>query len=120
MSKIIVGVDASEGANDAISLASGLAGITGAELVLVNVFPYDQHPSRAVNSAFEHYLQQDSMELLERLRGGLGDDTVELRAVPNTSSAHGLHASAEREDADLIVVGSTHTGRPGRVLPGST
>jgi nucleotide-binding universal stress UspA family protein len=120
MSKIIVGVDASEGASDAISLASGLAGITGAQLVLVNVFPYDRHPSRAVNTAFEHYLRQDSTELLERLRSGLGDDTVEIRAVPNTSSAHGLHALAEREDADLIVVGSTHTGRAGRVLPGST
>src|SRR3954447_2652597 len=120
MSKIIVGVDTSQGANDAISLASSLAGITGAQLVLVNVFPYDRHPSRAVNSAFERYLKQDSDELLERLRSGLDDYSVEVRAVPNTSSAHGLHALAEGEDADLIVVGSTHTGRAGRVLPGST
>ena len=37
MSKIIVGVDQSEGSNDAIALASSLAAITGAELMLVNV-----------------------------------------------------------------------------------
>jgi nucleotide-binding universal stress UspA family protein len=120
MRKIIVGVDASAGAKDAIRLASRLADITGAQLMLVNVFPYDQHPSRAVNSAFEHYLRQDSMGLLEALRSRLGDETVAVHAVPNTSSAHGLDTVAEREDADLIVVGSRHTGRIGRVFPGST
>ena len=71
MSKIIVGVDQSEGSNDAIALASSLAGITGAELMLVNVFPYDIRPSRALNAEFEAYLRKDSNELLERLRGEL-------------------------------------------------
>ena len=60
MSKIIVGVDESPGSADAISLASGLAGMTGAELLLVNVFPYDTRPSRALNAAFEAYLRRDS------------------------------------------------------------
>ena len=119
MSKIIVGVDESEASNDAIALASSLAGITGAELMLVNVFPYDSRLSRAANAAFEAYLRQDSHELLERLRNNL-DGTVEVRAVANHSPAHGLHDLAEAEDAALIVVGSTHTGRAGRVLPGST
>ena len=119
MSKIIVGVDQSEGSNDAIALASSLAGITGAELMLVNVFPYDTRPSRALSAEFEAYLRKDSMELLERLRGGL-DGAVETEAIPDPSPAHGLHQLAEQEDAALIVVGSTHTGRAGRVLPGST
>ena len=120
MSKIIVGVDESQGSSDAIALASGLAGITGAKLTLVNVFPYDEHPSRALNREFEEYLRQDSQELLERLRSTNGDETVEVRAIPNPSPPHGLHKLAEKEDAGLIVVGSTHTGRAGRVLPGST
>src|SRR5215218_2316022 len=34
--------------------------------------------------------------------------------------AHALQTLAEQEDADIIVVGSSHTGRLGRVLPGST
>ena len=119
MSKIIVGVDQSEGSNDAIALASSLAGITGAELMLVNVFPYDTRPSRALNATFEAYLRKDSNELLERLRGDL-EDAVETKAIPNPSAAHGLHELAEKEDAALIVVASTHTGRAGRVLPGST
>ena len=119
MSKIIVGVDRSEGSNDAIALASSLAGIAGAELMLVNVFPYDTRPSRALNAEFEMYLRQDSEDLLERLSGALGA-AVETESIPDPSPAHGLHRLAEQEDAALIVVASTHTGRAGRVLPGST
>jgi nucleotide-binding universal stress UspA family protein len=120
MSKIIVGVDESAGSADAISLASGLAGLTGATVMLVNVFPYDQTPSRAVNREYEEFLRRDSHALLERLRSELGDESFELGTVPNPSPAQGLHELAEAADADLIVVGSTHTGRAGRVLPGST
>jgi nucleotide-binding universal stress UspA family protein len=120
MSTIIVGVDESQGSIDAIALASRLAGITGSELMLVNVFPYDVHPSRAANRSFEEYLRRDSNDLLERRRSSLGDQTVAIRAIPDVSSARGLHELAEQENAGLVVVGSTHTGRAGRVLPGST
>ena len=120
MSKIIVGVDQSEGSNDAIALASSLAGITGAQLMLVNVYPYDTRPSRALNAQFEAYLRQDSRELLERLQTQYSDLAAEVRSVPDHSPAQALHELAEQEDARLIVVGSTHTGRAGRVLPGST
>jgi len=120
MSKIIVAVDESQGSSDAIALASTLAGITDSTLTLVNVFPYDLTPSRASNRQFEEYLRRDSRELLERLRDAHGDEAVELRTIANPSPSHGLHELAEQEEADLIVVGSTHTGRAGRVLPGST
>ena len=96
MSKIIVGVDESAGSADAIALASSLAGMTGATLMLVNVYPYDIHPSRALNYDFEAYLREDSIELLERLRSEPGDETIEIKAIPNPSAAHGLHALAEK------------------------
>ena len=121
MRKIIVAVDESDGSRDAITLASALARMTGATLALVNVFPYDQRPSRAANRSFEDYLRHDSHELLERLRTTVaGEGAIETYAVANPSPAHGLHELAEREDAGLIVIGSTHTRRFGRVLPGST
>jgi nucleotide-binding universal stress UspA family protein len=121
VSKIIVGVDGSDGSRDAIALASGLAGFTGSALMLANVFPYDGSPNRALNREFEEYLRNDADALLERLQATVdGSVPVETCAVPHPSSAHGLHALAEREEAGLIVVGSTHTGRIGRVLPGST
>ena len=121
MSKIIVGADGSDGSRDALPLASRLAGITGSTLVLANVFPYDVTPSGTLNREFEQHLSRDADATLELLRKTLDANTsVETCKVPNSSAAHGLHALAEREEAGLIVVGSTHTGRAGRVLPGST
>ncbi|MGZ8475763.1 MAG: universal stress protein, partial [Candidatus Limnocylindria bacterium] len=116
-----MGVDGSDASHDAIALADGLAGLTGSTLVLANVFPYDTSPSRTLNREFEEYLREDASAILEPLRATVDDGvTVETRTVPNPSPAHGLHELAEREEAGLIVVGSTHTGRIGRVLPGST
>jgi nucleotide-binding universal stress UspA family protein len=120
MNKIIVGVDGSEGSSDAIALASDLAGLTGSTLTLVNVFPYDERPSRASNAPYEGHLRRDSQALLERLRRAHGDEHVDIRSIANPSPAHALHQLAQQEDAGLLVVGSTHTGRAGRVLPGST
>ena len=109
MRKIIVGVDESHGSSDAIALASSLARITGSTLMLVNVLPSHHHASRAAADA-----------LLERLRSSLGDETVELRAIARASPARGLRELSREEDAGLVVVGSTHVGRAGRVLPGRT
>jgi nucleotide-binding universal stress UspA family protein len=107
MRKIIVGVDDSHRSSDAIALASSLARLTGSTLLLVNVLPLHDHPSRAVSDA-----------LLERLRGGLGDETVELNTIASASPARGLRELSREEDAGLVVVGSAHVGRAGRVLPG--
>ena len=120
MSKIIVGVDESPGSADAIALASSLAGMTGATLMLVNVFPYDMHPSRAVNASYENFMREDSNALLERLRAAHSDETAQVQAIADPSPPRALHELAEREGAGLIVVGSTHTGHAGRVMPGST
>ena len=109
MRKIIVGVDESHGSSDAIALASSLARITGSTLMLVNVLPSHHHASSAAGDA-----------LLERLRRSLGDETIELRAIARASPARGLRELSREEDAGLIVVGSTHVGRAGRVLPGRT
>ena len=59
---------------------------------------------------------------LARLAPAFDDvGAVDLRPlVSNLSPAHALQALAEQEDAGIIVVGSSHTGRVGRVLPGST
>jgi nucleotide-binding universal stress UspA family protein len=119
--KIIVGVDGSDGSRDAIALASRLARLTGSVLMLADVFPYDGSPHRALDREFEAYLRDEAKQVLERLRTTIdGSLSVETCMVPHPSPPHGLHALAELEEAGLIVVGSTHTGRAGRVLPGST
>lgn len=46
-------------------------------------------------------------------------DRVEFRTVPSSSAAGALHAEAERERAQIIVVGSSHRGTMGRMLLGT-
>jgi nucleotide-binding universal stress UspA family protein len=41
MSEILVGIDGSAGAQDALAFAKQLARVTGAGLRLANAFPYD-------------------------------------------------------------------------------
>jgi nucleotide-binding universal stress UspA family protein len=48
------------------------------------------------------------------------DLSIEGRHVKSSSPASGLAKLAEDEGADLIVVGSTHRGPIGRILPGGT
>jgi nucleotide-binding universal stress UspA family protein len=67
------------------------------------------------------WLHEDAEATLARLAVPLHDiGDVELRPLANESPAHALQETAEQEDAGIIVVGSSHTGRLGRVLPGST
>ena len=46
-------------------------------------------------------------------------DRVEFRTVPSPSAAGALHAEAERERAQVIVVGSSHRGTIGGMLLGT-
>src|SRR5215212_1649744 len=55
-------------------------------------------------------------DALERVN----DDGTQIRVVADPSPAKALHHLAHAEQAALVIVGSSHTGRAGRVLPGST
>jgi nucleotide-binding universal stress UspA family protein len=116
MSEILVGVDGTASAEDALAFARKLAGATGATLRLAMAFPYDETPSRASNEAFREALRADAQATLD----GLGDGSTPKEAVADLSPAHALHVLAEESGAALVVVGSTHRGAVGRVLPGST
>jgi nucleotide-binding universal stress UspA family protein len=116
MSEILVGVDGTPGAEDALAFAKQLAGATGATLRLANAYPYDDTPSRAANLAFRDALRADAVALLDRL-GDAGTPSV---AIADLSPPRALHNVAEQSGAALVVVGSTHRGPAGRVLPGST
>jgi len=114
---IIVGVDAREGGRDALALADALARVSGGELVALHVYPYDYYVSRGASTGFEAAMHGAAMETLqgELKRTGIG---ARAFAVPDGSPGRALHLAAEREHADLIVVGSAHRGRIGRVLAG--
>ena len=120
MTKILIGVDGSECSEDAVSFGRALALASGAPVILAMAHRAD--PLRPGADAYKVVLREDAGRTLARLAGTLDEvHNIELRPlVVNTSAAHALQELAEQEDAGIIVVGSSHTGRLGRVLPGST
>ena len=120
MTKILIGVDGSERSEDAVAFGRALALAAGAPVILAMAHRLD--PLRPGAPDHEIFLREDAQSTLARLAGTLDDvHNIELRPlVTNTSAAHALQELAEQEDAGIIVVGSSHTGRLGWVLPGST
>ncbi len=121
MSKIIVGVEESERSKDAVALAALLARGTGAELLLVCAYPYDDVPGRAANAGYRQYLREDAEAAIERAMDGIEDlPQVRSRPIPEVSPAKGIQNVATKEGASLIVIGSSSRGGAGRVFAGTT
>jgi nucleotide-binding universal stress UspA family protein len=108
MSEIVVGIDDSAGAQDALAFATRFAQATGAALRLVSVFPYSDVPSRAANRTYREYLRSDAQALLDRVAAGVEGIATSTEAIADTSAPHALHAVSERDGVALVVVGSTH------------
>jgi len=79
VTRIIVGVDASESSQDAVAFARDLAGATGADVVLATSFRYQPAPSRVPVPQAPAYMEADGRALLEPLREGF--DSVRTRVV---------------------------------------
>jgi nucleotide-binding universal stress UspA family protein len=120
MSEIVVGIDDSAGARDALVFAERLATATGASVRLATAFNYSDVPSRASNEAFREYLRTDAQALLDAAAASSGGIVTGTDAIADPSPPHALHALAEHRNAALVVVGSTGHGAVGRVVPGST
>jgi nucleotide-binding universal stress UspA family protein len=123
MSTILIGVDASARSEDAIAFAHQLAGVSSAHLVVANAFPYNDAIRQGSNPEYRKTLGNQAEHTARDMRDRLEDvdpDRLIVRITANTSPAHALHDVAAAEHAELIVVGSSHTGRIGRVAPGST
>jgi nucleotide-binding universal stress UspA family protein/RimJ/RimL family protein N-acetyltransferase len=112
---IIVGIDGTDGGRDALALAKNLAGPT-TRMVLVTAFPHDEHPTRGTSVGFEDLMRTDTDKALSESAGD--DPRCRIHAIPDSSPARALHDEAERERADLIVVGSCNHGVLSRVLVG--
>jgi nucleotide-binding universal stress UspA family protein len=115
--KILVGYDGRAAADDALRFARALAAIEGAELRVVVALEYAPLPIAV--EAYDRALEERFNELFDRAASILGETPFERTPLRDGSPAHALNELAEREGADLIVIGSTHRGRLGRVYPGS-
>jgi nucleotide-binding universal stress UspA family protein len=114
--KIIVGYDGRDPALDAVALGRVLAETTGAGLSLLIALPYD---ASLIGDRYEQALEEDSERLLARARPLLDGIRFETRVYGGESAPRLLNDIAESARAELLVLGSTHRGPMGRLLPGS-
>src|SRR3954447_4098792 len=114
---IVVGVDGRRGGRDALRLGRQLAEAGGADIVAVRAFPYEHRPALEGAPTVEAQ-RRATQAALDRELADVGVGWARSEVVGDTSPARGLHRIVDREGADLVVVGSTHHGRIGRVLSG--
>lgn len=118
--KIIVGIDGTERGRDALALGRMLARETGASLLIGSVYPAPLRERTGGGDEFESAARAEAEGRIAETAEALdGVRDIARHPVADTSSARGLQHLAEKERADLIVVGSSHRGAAGRVLPGS-
>jgi nucleotide-binding universal stress UspA family protein len=116
---IVVGHDGSDRGGDALALGAVLATELGGRLVIAGVY-YKDYPQWPGSEDLEAELRRLTLEPLEKIDLGSLGVPAEIKAIRARSEARGLHELAEEVGAELVVVGSTHRGKIGRVLPGST
>ena len=116
--RIIVGYDLSPAANDGLALGLSLRRLVGGGVLVARVIGHaqpvpDRDRQRAVREA--------TMATRAALAAALGGaEEPEVVAVVDGDLAGALHGLAEIEHASFLVVGSSHHGRLGRAIMGSS
>jgi nucleotide-binding universal stress UspA family protein len=115
--RFLVGIDGRDGGRDALELARVIGSATGATISVATVIPYGPLP--IPYAILDDEEAREAAPLFERAREQLGELAVETHAFGGGSPAMVITTRAEREDVDLIVVGSPHRGAIGRTVLGS-
>jgi nucleotide-binding universal stress UspA family protein len=115
---IVIGLALRE--DDAAPLALGkrLAQLTGAPLALVSAYMHEVGLPQPVPE-LDAVLFGETQAALEEHANPLGDRYAATTHAHHGSPGHVLHQVSEDLHAGVVVVGSSHRGRLGRVLPGN-
>jgi nucleotide-binding universal stress UspA family protein len=118
-SRIVVGYDGRDPAQDALALAGSLAQAAEGSVLLAYIAteqPRWYRTERDYRRALREEVEATLGPALRQLPEGL---TVRKASIESGSPARGLHDLAAEDRATLLVLGSTHHGPVGRVLIGS-
>lgn len=117
---IVVGVEGSERSADALALADLLADQLDAGVRIIHTHAYGALSSILDDGHYESLVRNVYQETFRQVQALIGKGRErDMRLIPADSPAAGLTRLAEREQAELIIVGSTHRSGLGRVRPGS-
>jgi nucleotide-binding universal stress UspA family protein len=117
MKRIVIGYDGGEGGRDALALARLLAA-EDTVLIVGAVLPYEPVPwidTRGYDRALADHFDS----LFEPVGSALGGLEFDRRELHDSSPARALQELAVAEKADLVVLGSSHRSKLGRISPGS-
>jgi len=118
---IVIGYDGHERGGDTIALAERLRDPRLGTLSLVSAYPVTMLPAGLAMVERRDVIELEAEASLTEARMLLAADVpVQVSIVPSASPARALTELAERDGADLVIVGSTHRGKLGRVVPGTT
>ena len=121
MSGILIGVDGSDRSEDAVAFGRLLARVSRARVTLATAYPSEPAAAHDAEGEYGRFLRREAEGMLERMAALLGDvGELETRAIADSSPARALQGLGGELNAGVIIVGSSHTGKAGRVLPGST
>ena len=117
---IVIGAHPKRDDSAPLELGVSLARRTGAPLAVVGTYWFDSTPQRTAGEDYSATLQQSIGRVVEETVGETRlEAPVEVRVTAG-SPAYALRETAERVGAGMIVVGSTHRGRLGRIAAGTT
>lgn len=114
--RLLVGYDGRPASRDALALAKALAEADGAELTVASVRGYWPE---LLGESYELVVKEDERWISRGATEVLGDTPFSVRVLAGGHETAGLRELAEATESDMIVLGSTHRGRVGRVCPGS-
>lgn len=114
--RLLVGYDGRPASRDALRFAKALAETQAAELTVASVRGY--WPD-LLGESYELVVREDERWISRGATEVLGNTPFSVRVLAGGHETAGLRELAEAERSDMIVIGSTHRGRLGRVCPGS-
>jgi nucleotide-binding universal stress UspA family protein len=126
MSEILIGATTDQGSDDAAALGIALARTLDLTPVIAHIRP---EPWRApgsgqVDAEWDAYLEQSSLDTVDRIRAEHAAAFDDLGALTDIgmhrSSGHGLDELAQRRASAAIVIGSAPGGAPGHIHSGTT
>jgi len=115
LTRIAAGVNGFPEGDDAATLAAGLAGVTGAELMLIAVHPW---PVVVLPPGMDWNSLRDSADAVLRRTSDAVAPAARMVIETDQSVPRGLHRLVRQHHRDLLVLGSSRHAPAGRVRIG--